>query len=144
MGSKTSRKQKRSRQAQKPTRRKFFSVLVIFICAAIVGLGGWLFYHESGKRNDPEPKASKAQGASREAAQTFSADNFQNLVGRWVRPDGGYIIEIRNVDSSGLLQAAYFNPRPINVSQARLTFENKEPQVFIELRDVDTRGQPIH
>ncbi|MGW8301775.1 MAG: hypothetical protein ACWGNO_06895, partial [Desulfobacterales bacterium] len=34
----------------------------------------------------------------------------------------------------------YFNPRPIHVSQARLTFENKEPQVFIELRDVGYPG----
>jgi hypothetical protein len=106
--------------------------LLIVICAAIVGAGGWLFYNEFGMRTDPKPEASNAQ--------TFSSDNFRNLVGRWIRPDGGYIIEIRNVDSNGLLEAAYFNPRPIHVSQARITIVNKEPRVFIELRDVGYPG----
>lgn len=140
MGSKKSRKQKRSLKAPKPEWRIFTLILMIFICAAIVGLGGWLFYYKSGMRTDPEPKTSNAQTSGREADQAVSPDNFQHLVGRWIRPDGGYIIEIRNVDSSGLLQAAYFNPRPIHVSQARLTFVNKEPQVFIELRDVGYPG----
>jgi hypothetical protein len=140
MGSKKSGKQKSSLKAPKPKRRKFSPVLMIFICAALVGAGGWLFYKESAMRTDPKPEASNAQNFKKEVVQTVSPGNFQNLVGRWIRPDGGYLIEIRNVDSSGLLQAAYFNPRPIHVSQARLTFVNNEPQVFIELRDVGYPG----
>jgi hypothetical protein len=140
MGSKKSGKQKKLFRASKPRRRKFLLVLAVLICAAIVGAGGWLFYNESGMRTDPKPETSATQTSSREAVQTVSPDNFQNLVGRWIRPDGGYIIEIRNVDSNGLLQAAYFNPRPIHVAQARLTFVNKEPQVFIELRDTGYPG----
>ena len=139
MASKKSRIQKRSFKAPKPKRRKFSLVLTILICAA-VGAGGWLFYYESGMKNNPKPEASNAQKSKREMVQTNSPENFQNLVGRWIRPDGGYIIEIRNVDSNGLLQAGYFNPRPIHVSQARLTFVNQEPQVFIELRDVGYPG----
>jgi len=140
MRSKKARKQKRSFKTPKPKRRKFSQVLVIFICAAIAGAGGWLFYHGFGMRTEPKSETSNDQNFKKEAAQTVSAGNFQNLVGRWIRPDGGYIIEIRNVDSNGLLQAAYFNPRPIHVSQARLTIVNKEPQVFIELRDVGYPG----
>ncbi len=132
MESKKSEKQKRFFKAPTSGRRKFPLVLMVIICAAIAGAGGWLFYHESGKRTDPGRETSNAQ--------TVSPNNFQNLVGRWIRPDGGYIIEIRNVDSNGRLEVAYFNPRPIHVSQARLTFENKEPQVFIELRDVGYPG----
>ena len=49
-------------------------------------------------------------------------------------------MEIRNVESNGLLRAAYFNPRPIHVSQTCLTVANIEPQVFIELRDVGYPG----
>jgi len=112
---------------------------MILICAA-VGAGGWLFYYESGIRNNPKPEASNSQRSKKEMVQTISPKNFQNLVGRWIRPDGGYIIEIRNVDSNGLLEAAYFNPRSIHVSQARLSFVNQEPQVFIELRDVGYPG----
>ena len=140
MGSKKTGKQKIALKAPKPRRRKYFLILMIFICAAIVGAGGWLFYHESGMRTDPKPEASNAQASKKEVAQTVSPGNFSNLVGRWIRPDGGYIIEIRNVDSNGLMEAAYFNPRPIHVSQARLTVANKEPQVFIELRDVGYPG----
>jgi hypothetical protein len=140
MGSKKSGKQKRSFKASKPKGREVSLVLIIFICAAVVGLGGWLFYNKSGMRTDPKPEDSNAQNFKKETVQTVSPDNFQDLVGRWIRPDGGYIIEIRNVDSSGQLEAAYFNPRPINISQARLTFLNNEPRVFIELRDVGYPG----
>ena len=140
MGSKQSRRQKKSLKASKPGGRKLSTVLMIFICAAIAGAGGWLFYNKSGMRTDPKPEASNAQNFNKESAQTVSPGNSNNLVGRWMRPDGGYIIEIRNVDSNGLLEAAYFNPRPIHVSQARLTFVNKEPQVFIELRDTGYPG----
>ena len=140
MGSKKSGKQKKSFKAPKPGRRKFSLTLLIFICAAIVGVGGWLFYYKSGIRTDPQPEDSNAQTSREEAAQTISPDNFQNLVGRWIRPDGGYIIEIRNVDSNGMLEAAYFNPRPIHVSQARLTIVNEEPRVFIELKDAGYPG----
>jgi hypothetical protein len=37
---------------------------------------------------------------------------FEKLKGRWVRPDGGYVLEIRAVDSRGAIDAAYLNPRP--------------------------------
>jgi len=134
------KKQKRSSKASKPKRRKFSMPLVILICAGIVGAGGWLLYNKSGMRADPEPAASNAKTSGKEVISIVSSDNFQNLVGRWIRSDGGYIIEIRNVNSNGQLQAAYFNPRPINVSQARLIHMDKEVQIFIELRDTGYPG----
>jgi len=140
MGSKKSRKQKKSLKAKKAKRRGFSPLMVVFICAAIFGSGGWLIYNTFGMKTMPKPETSDAQDFKKEVAQTVSADNFNNLVGRWLRPDGGYIIEIRNVDSNGLLKAAYFNPRPIHVSQARLTVADKEPQLFIELRDTGYPG----
>jgi hypothetical protein len=47
-----------------------------------------------------------------------SAADFRPLIGRWQRTDGGYVIEIKRVATDGTMQAAYFNPRPINVSRA--------------------------
>jgi len=99
---------------------------MIFICATVVGAGGWLFYNKSGIRNSTKPEASNAQTSRGEAAQTVSAENFHHLVGRWIRPDGGYIIEIRNVDSNGILAAAYFNPRPV---------DNTGPPAHLALED---------
>jgi hypothetical protein len=66
---------------------------------------------------------------------------FAKLAGKWLRPDGGYILEIRSVDgASGKLEAAYLNPRPINVSKAQAARDGGNLKVFIELRDVNYPG----
>jgi hypothetical protein len=41
-----------------------------------------------------------------------------NLVGRWLRSDGGYVLQLSGPGPNGELKAAYFNPQPINVSRA--------------------------
>ena len=56
------------------------------------------------------------------------------LEGRWQRPDGGYIVEIRGVDSSGKIDAVYLNPTPINIARADATRDGSTLQVFVELR----------
>lgn len=59
---------------------------------------------------------------------------FEKLKGRWVRPDGGYVLEIRAVDSRGAIDAAYLNPRPINVGRAEATRNGSTLKVVVELR----------
>jgi hypothetical protein len=56
------------------------------------------------------------------------------LVGRWLRPDGGYILQLSDPIPDGLLQAEYFNPRPINVAQAAWKHQEGYLGVFVELR----------
>ena len=70
----------------------------------------------------------------------FSADDFKPLIGRWQRPDGGYILEIHRVDSDGKIEAGYFNPRPINVSLARASIQKGYIKVEVELRDAGYPG----
>jgi uncharacterized protein (DUF2147 family) len=60
--------------------------------------------------------------------------DFVALKGRWVRTDGGYVIEIKSVDPGGRLQAAYYNPNPINVSRAEAARSGAAVTVFMELR----------
>lgn len=60
--------------------------------------------------------------------------DFQTLNGRWVRPDGGYVLAIRAVDPSGSIDAAYLNPRPINIAKAQATRDGSTVKVFVELR----------
>jgi len=57
------------------------------------------------------------------------------LVGKWQRTDGGYIMELNNPTFDGRLTAAYFNPRPINVSRSGWVLEDGNLLVFVELRD---------
>jgi hypothetical protein len=60
--------------------------------------------------------------------------DFMALKGRWVRTDGGYVIDVRHVDAGGRMQAAYYNPNPINVSRAEAARAGAAVTVFIELR----------
>jgi hypothetical protein len=70
------------------------------------------------------------------AAIPPAAPEFPVLVGKWLRGDGGYILEVRSVSPDGAVQAAYLNPRPIHVSRARASRGEKDAlQLFVELRD---------
>jgi len=84
--------------------------------------------------------SSEAQPKKEAASEAKGKTGFDLLMGRWQRPDGGYIIQIRNVDSSGKIDAGYLNPRPINVSKAQATREGGKIKVFIELSDVGYPG----
>ena len=77
---------------------------------------------------DSNPAAAEAQ------------KDFKELIGRWIRNDAGYVIEIKSIDAEGKMEAGYYNPRPIYVSVAKATRENTGTKIFIELRDVGYPG----
>jgi len=81
-----------------------------------------------------------AQSKKETETETMGKAGFEALKGRWLRPDGGYIIQIRSVEGNGKIDAGYFNPQPINVSRAHATRENGKLKVFIELRDAGYPG----
>jgi hypothetical protein len=83
---------------------------------------------------------SAAQSKKQTAAEAKGKSGFEILEGRWLRPDGGYIIQIRSIDANGKMEAGYFNPRPINVSKAQATKESGKMKVFVELSDVGYPG----
>ena len=56
------------------------------------------------------------------------------LRGRWLRPDGGYLLDIQDVDARGQIEAVYLNPRPIHVARAEATQDGATLHVFVELR----------
>jgi len=78
--------------------------------------------------------------AGQPTAQSAEQPDPQRLVGRWVRPDGGYVLDVREVRKDGSLKAAYFNPRPINVAKAEWRQKDGTLTVFVELRDVNYPG----
>jgi uncharacterized protein (DUF2147 family) len=61
--------------------------------------------------------------------------DFEKLKGKWVRTDGGYVLEIKQVAKDGKMDAAYLNPNPINVSRAEAKSEAGQTTVLVELRD---------
>jgi len=71
-----------------------------------------------------------------------SAGNpYAVLPGKWVRPDGGYVLEIRSAAADGTLEAGYFNPAPIRVARAKASREGVGPvKVFVLLDDPANPG----
>ena len=77
--------------------------------------------------------ASKAQAAA-------VPEPVQKLLGKWLRADGGYVLELKSAELSGVVQAAYFNPKSINVSRAIWMQGATGFQVVVELNDVGYPG----
>ena len=75
-----------------------------------------------------------------ETIASASEAQVSKLVGRWVRTDGGYVLELKDLAANGKLKAAYFNPRPINVSKAEWQSKDGVLSVFVELRDTNYLG----
>jgi hypothetical protein len=84
--------------------------------------------------------ALPSPASAQQAAAAKAAPSLDTLVGRWVRSEGGYVVEIRSVAADGRLQAAYFNPRSIHVAKADASRKGSSIEVFIELRDVNYPG----
>lgn len=87
----------------------------------------------------PAP-AAKAESAKAAAASAAVPEGVTKMLGRWVRLDGGYVLELRNPDISGKLEGGYFNPNPIKVSRAIWMQGNGGLQVAVELNDVGYPG----
>ena len=104
-------KQKQRARHQPPAksggRRKFFIAITVVLVAGIVAA------------------VTLLRGAN---------GGFDTLNGRWLRPDGGYILDIRAVDASGKIDAVYLNPKPINIAKAEATRDGSKLNVFVELR----------
>ncbi len=139
-----SKKRKTNRSHKPPARaatrnRLPTGVLVALLLTAVL-VGLWF------TRSRP-PAATEASSAPGKAGETnlskpasTGRPEFQKLIGKWVRPDGGYLLDIRGVDHLGVLDAAYFNPDPIHVSKAIALREEGTTRVYVELQDVNYPG----
>ena len=78
--------------------------------------------------------SSSAPRSSLAATGDSAESGFRALSGRWLRPDGGYILDIRGVEANGTIDAVYLNPRPIPVARAEATRDGSTPKVLVELR----------
>lgn len=84
-------------------------------------------------------KQAESPGEAASAA-TGAKSEFRSLIGRWQRTDSNYAIEVKSIDANGKTEAAYFNPRPINVARAEAFREGDSVKLTIELRDAGYPG----
>lgn len=106
-------------------------ILIGILVALVVIVGVWWLWNE---------RATGVADTDGSEPVVVSAEQIDTIVGRWRRTDGGYVIDIRGIDAAGNLKVAYFNPRPINVSQAQVVQSQGGLHIFVELRDTGYPG----
>ena len=93
-------------------------------------------------RKQADTPASTATDPKAGSTATVAAapESLRKVYGRWVRDDGGYVLEIRSGAAGGVLDASYFNPKSIRVSRAAWHEGVGRMQILIELNDVGYPG----
>jgi uncharacterized protein (DUF2147 family) len=110
------------------------SWILVGLAVAVALAGIYLVFVRQGPSSGDTERAA-GPGSSHQADKAAPASvDLQALVGKWVRPDGGYVISVRSVEPDGRVDAGYFNPRPINVSRAEASTEGNAVKLFIELQ----------
>ncbi len=84
--------------------------------------------------------SAETEPAAADKTVGTAIENGEVLSGQWRRPDGGYVIQIKSVGAEGVLEAAYFNPRPIRVESAQWLFGGGVLQLRIRLNDTGYQG----
>lgn len=113
------------------------TVMQFRLALSLVALCGLMI--SCGSKSEPPPAPAAPQTNAAPAAATASPE-LAKLVGKWERPDGGYVLEVKSVDPSGKVDAAYYNPNPINVSRAAAYREKGTSKLVLELQDVGYPG----
>jgi hypothetical protein len=140
--SKYSKKKPRRESAKAPARKKLPMVVAGFIALAVLaGVVLWLNRSKpaAASAETPTAEANASPGAASTGAPSTDP-GFQKLLGRWQRPDGGYVLALSSVDAGGKIAAGYFNPGSIHVARAEASQEGSAVKVFVELRDVNYPG----
>lgn len=124
------RKRPQSKSQSAGSRRKLWWIggLILLVVAAF-----------SGYRFMYAPSTDIALEASDADVEKKAAEPSR-LTGRWLRPDGGYVLQFSDIGPNGRVRAQYFNPKPINVSSAQWKKQDSRLGVFVELRDVNYPG----
>lgn len=117
--------------------RKLAGILLFAVAAA----AATAFFLRQPPATPPAPPAQpQATPSPAQSAAPSTRALQEELVGRWLRPDGGYVLDIVGATAGGKLQARYLNPSPINVARAEWQWAAPGVQVFVELRDVNYPG----
>jgi len=107
--------------------------IIAMILTCLTVITGFLLFG-----SDKKQDKAALSGAKDSAEEKFQTD-VTKLIGRWQRPDGDYVIDIRKILDNGKLDAAYYNPGPIHVSRAMFLQTKDALKIFVELRD---KGYP--
>ena len=86
---------------------------VLVVGAVLVAVFAVNVFFEPSGSGDISGGNTKASGATKPVGE----DRAKPLIGRWLRPDGGYELKVESVANDGKVTASYLNPRPIRISR---------------------------
>ena len=122
------------------TRSDVISRLLLLIGGAAVCLIVILSLRpDDGASETPKTEESATEEVGSGSGDSEAGAAFHRLEGRWLRPDGGYVLDLRWVGADGRVEAGYLNPQPIFVSRAEASQDGDRIRVMVELQD---RGYP--
>jgi len=140
----TDRKEKKRNTGRKPAtrslKRRFPVIWVVLGSVGLAVAAGIFLYHFRYADSRQATATTSGESSSDKEASTLKDIQFGNLIGRWRRVDGGYIIHISGINANGQMDAAYYNPKSIHVSRAAASLNDGTVSVFIELKDVGYPG----
>jgi len=120
--------------------RRIPLIAVGVVVVALLATGAYRWSNRRHTEVQAEVNSSLASTSNIPAPAATPDAGLAKLKGSWLRPDGGYVLEIKSLQDSGTLDATYLNPRPIHVAKAEASRTNGEVKVFVELRDVNYPG----
>jgi hypothetical protein len=109
----------------------------IILAATILLAAAFLAACDSNTSNTQGVSSTVTNVVARPAAERPA---LETLLGQWVRPDGGYVLELKSVDAGGRFAAAYLNPAPIHVEQAHGEGGGDVLRLEVVLRDTNYPG----
>ena len=116
------------------------AVPACLLAIIVVGLGMLVWLRRPDVQPAAGPVGSDQTGGAPAAEATSRAADFKPLLGRWLREDGGYQLELKSAEIDSRIEEAYFNPRPIKVSFAAATNDAGTSRIRVELTDVGYPG----
>ena len=100
-----------------------------------------------GKKAEVESQNTKSPAEEQQISSESNVDpqyknpevSVDTILGRWLRPDGNYVIQINSIDKNNQIDAQYFNPNPIKIARAELIADDNY-RIFIEFDDEGYKG----
>jgi len=140
----STRRKKRRHVSRKPapasSKKRFPVIWVVLGSVGLAIAAGIFLYYLRYADSRQATATTSGESSSEKVASTLKDIQFGNLIGRWRRVDGGYIIDIRRIDANGQMDAAYYNPKSIHVSRGEASLKEGAQYIFIELQDVGYPG----
>lgn len=105
--------------------RAFLTILLLI---------GLLYCGENEKKTEPVKQEDKTT-----QKELPPPEETGKLIGSWIRPDGGYNLQILAF-TSNTVDAAYYNPNPIMVSDTQWKIQEGIVYIFVKFDDVGYKG----